>query len=267
MKHITRNTNQFLNIVSGSADVDFVDNKMTVVVSEKDVVIEELVCNEFVEIIIELKKDASLDYIAIQSEAGVNISRTVEVAENAAMRWFDINFSNGQTKISTVTKLIGDGARGETYGLFFASDTDEYDVYHATEHLASHTTSDMKVKGVVGGKGFVNYKGLIRIPEGSSGCEGYQKEDTLLLSKDAKIYAVPDLEIANNDVTCFHGVTTTHMSQEKLFYMQSRGLDTETAEHLVVRAHLGGVLDQLSEQKKETVLLLIDEKFGYGREE
>ena len=44
----------------------------------------------------------------------------------------------------------------------------------------------MVVKGILAGKAKCEYKGLVRITEGSSNCEGYQQEDTLLLSKKLK---------------------------------------------------------------------------------
>ena len=66
------------------------------------------------------------------------------------------------------------------------------------------------------------------------------------MSDKAAIDAVPDLEIANNDVSCSHGVTTTRLRKEDLFYVQSRGLSEKQAEKLMLYAHVGPVLDAIT---------------------
>ena len=68
------------------------------------------------------------------------------------------------------------------------------------------------------------YEGLIKIDKNAAGCEADQKEDTLLISPDAKMVATPNLEICNEDVRCSHGVSLSQLDAEKIFYFRRRGL-------------------------------------------
>jgi Fe-S cluster assembly protein SufD len=83
---------------------------------------------------------------------------------------------------------------------------------------------------------------------GAVGCSGYQQEDTLLISKEASVSSVPDLEILNNDVRCSHGVTTTHIDDLKLFYAKSRGMTNTDAERQFILGHVGVVIEKLPQK-------------------
>jgi Fe-S cluster assembly protein SufD len=198
---------------------------------------------------------AQLTYI-IQS-SGMNVERIITVQKNASSVVYDFQV---QVSARSHTRhiLAGEGARGEIRGVFIGGDSYVFDIATISEHRASHTTSDILVKGVLGGKAYARYEGMVRIQEGAQGCSGYQKEDTLLLSMDARIDAQPDLEIANNDVSCSHAVTTTRINPEKLFYARSRGISEDDAKKLFIEGHFSEVLEGLPRDAKESVILTYD---------
>lgn len=177
---------------------------------------------------------------------------TARVMRDAQIVWFDMNIDGRITKHSIVSHLIAAGADARTYGVFAGTDAQVYDLYTATEHLASHTTSDMFVRGVLGGTSSAVYRGLVKVHPGAATCQGYQQEDTLLISKEASVSSVPDLEILNNDVSCSHGVTTTHMDDLKLFYARSRGMSRADAERQFVLGHVGAVIAKLPTALQQT---------------
>jgi hypothetical protein len=59
---------------------------------------------------------------------------------------------------------------------------------------------------------------------------------TILLTDKARIWAMPSLEIIADDVVCAHGATVSDLSQEELFYLRSRGLDTTMSRNLLMYA-------------------------------
>ena len=99
------------------------------------------------------------------------------------------------------------------------------------------------------------YRSLIDIRANAFNAVGHQKEETLLLSPNAQISSVPDLEIANNEVSCSHGVSTTTIDDESLFYFQSRGMDTETAKQAILHGHLGAIVDMIDNETLRTDIL------------
>ena len=100
-------------------------------------------------------------------------------------------------------------------------------------------------KGVLNGEAKAVHKSAIDIARAASKSEGYERQDTLLLSSSARIQAVPTLQIHTNDVRCSHGATVTRLRPEHLFYLLSRGCSREAAEKLFISGHVAPVLDKI----------------------
>ena len=77
--------------------------------------------------------------------------------------------------------------------------------------------------------------------------DAQQTNKNLLLSREALVDSVPQLEILADDVKCKHGSTTGQLDPAALFYLRSRGIGEDAARSLliyafasdVVRAHQG----------------------------
>lgn len=222
-------------------------------------IVEHLKTKIYLGLIIDVvvEDNARLNYVINQdtnTHAKNTILRHAVVKESATIAWFDIELGSQMTISSITTNIVGEKSRAYTYGLFSGNNNQVFDLYAATVHNASETYSNMMTKGVLNESAKGIYRGLVRVPEGSYKCEGYQQADTLLLSDKAEIDSVPDLEIANNDVKCSHGVTTTNINKEKLFYLKSRGINEEEAKKLVIQAHISPIIDMLpNEEIKKTV--------------
>jgi len=59
--------------------------------------------------------------------------------------------------------------------------------------------------------------------------------DGLLLDDKSRTSTVPYVEVDENDVTIAHEARVGRISDEDLFYLQSRGLDEKEAMALIVR--------------------------------
>jgi Fe-S cluster assembly scaffold protein SufB len=96
----------------------------------------------------------------------------------------------------------------------------------------------LRLRGVLDGSARAVARGLIRIGPGLPGCVGRQKEEILLLSKQASVAAMPDLEVASHEVTCGHAAAIGRPDPEKLYYMESRGLTRTEAMRLYAEGFL-----------------------------
>lgn len=268
-KYVVRISKEVSGVVGINIDqtVDNVLGYMLVIIENgANVTIRETRTNKnfqgiMVDVVVEAQ--ANCTYIvennAVKSSYTFGV-HTARVLRDASIKWFDINAGSKITKHSIVSHLAEPGANAETYGVFAGSVEQVYDLYTATEHLASHTTSDMFVRGVLDDASSAVYRGLVKVHEGATGCQGYQQEDTLLLSDKTSVSSVPDLEILNNDVSCSHGVTTTHIDDLKLFYARSRGMTRADAERQFVMGHVGAVFEKLPYELQEEFLTLIENK-------
>jgi len=211
---------------------------------EKDarITIEEASAGDDRDLTLDLhvSEKAEVSYRAVQDAKGADFAyRRAWVSTGGRLTWQDIAFGGSFGRSFVKTRLIGERAEVEVKGHFFGTGEQELDIFHQVLHEASRTRSDLSTRGVLNGSAKTVYRGLIRIEEGAVGCVGRQKEDTLLLSDKAEIDAVPNLEIANDDVQCSHAATTGRLDDEKLFYLMSRGLDRQMATHAYVEGFIG----------------------------
>ena len=256
-----KDTQQCIAIVSGEAIITQDDTTIHIVIpaGSRTVIEELIISNMTVAIHLIVEAGAELLYYAYQHCANTTIHRKANVAKHASITWFDIVVNATDVTSHMKTSLCESGARASVYGLFFGSQTQRHTIHHEMHHSASHTTSSITTKGILDGQASVSYNGLIAIEPNAQGCSGYEQAHTLLLSRDARLYGVPQLAIANNDVRCSHGFTTTYVDDQTLFYLTSRGVDTNTARQMLVCAHVQSIIDQMETQKKQAMETLIGE--------
>lgn len=176
--------------------------------------------------------------------------RVVKVERGARVKYLDLQIGSGSNEknIETIVELMGEGAEVELLGLFAGQQNDNFKISHTVIHAAPRTVSRLDSKGILTGASFAHQISKIAILPNKPGCAGDERSDTILLSDNARVIAVPELEIGNNDVTCKHAVTTTRLNKEKLFYLASRGLDKNTSRALLIEAHLNIILEQIPEK-------------------
>ena len=141
--------------------------------------------------------------------------------------------------------MAGDGARSFMYGLYYSHGDQKFEHYTSQDHVAPHCTSDLLYKGALDDKSQALYYGTIRIRPNAFKSDAYQANRNLTLSPNARALPNPQLEIENNDVRCTHGATVGRVSDEHLFYLQSRGIPIEEARRLIVFGFFNQVLDQV----------------------
>jgi Fe-S cluster assembly protein SufD len=82
-----------------------------------------------------------------------------------------------------------------------------------------------------------------------------------MLSDKARSDANPILLIDENDVTAGHAASIGQVDPEDMYYLQSRGLDQDTAERLVIRGFLGKVIAEIPVKAvRDEIIAVIDGK-------
>ena len=133
----------------------------------------------------------------------------------------------------------------EGYQSSFYSDTayicqeNQYlDMNQVVVHKGKKTVCDMKTHGTAKDAATKTYRGTIDMIKGCAGSVGNEIETTLLLSPQAVVKAAPIILCGEEDISAEHGSTIGKLSNEMLFYMNSRGIDQKTAEELLTRAKI-----------------------------
>lgn len=125
-------------------------------------------------------------------------------------------------------------------------------------HCGKNTQSRLIVKSIVTDNASFMYDGMIRIQKDASQTYALQNNKNILLSSMAKVISIPNIEVLNYDVQCYHGAAISKFDQEQIQYMQSRCLPAPMIKQLLVQAFFAEVLDMY--EKKEFILSTIYEK-------
>lgn len=135
-------------------------------------------------------------------------------------------------------QLVGAGAEIAVSAVGWLSDDQQWEIVTRQEHQAPHTKSRVTVRLVHADRASSIYQGAITIAAQASESEAFQDHKALLIDTGAHAYARPTLEAQTNDIQCGHGSAIGYLDQEQLWYLQSRGIDLDRAQTILVAAFL-----------------------------
>ncbi len=153
--------------------------------------------------------------------------------------------NSGVTMLYPCSVLIGERARSDFIGIAFAADNQNQDTGHKVYHLASNTKSTVQSKSISKGSGITIYRGVLKIKKGSKNCKSNVQCDALMLDSESKSDTIPYIEINDNTADIGHEATTGKISEEQIFYLQSRGLSSDDARKMVVSGFIEPMVKEL----------------------
>ncbi|PMB42874.1 Fe-S cluster assembly protein SufD [Fischerella thermalis CCMEE 5205] len=106
-------------------------------------------------------------------------------------------------------------------------------------------TSRQLHKTIVGDRAHAVFNGKVFVPKLAQLTDAAQLNRNLLLSSKARVDTKPQLEITADNVKCAHGATVSQLEDDEIFYLQSRGIDEESARSLLVHAFAAEIINQL----------------------
>lgn len=193
------------------------------------------------------------------------VKKRASILRDSSINWLDCCFGSKITTSEITTNLDGEGSETNNYGAFFGDENQQFDLVVNSIHNFPHTNSDIFSKGALSDYSKCIYHGLVKIQKNAIGSNGYQKEDTLLLSSNATADAIPDLEIDNSDVKCSHGATIGRIDEDKLFYLRSRGFNKHEATKLYIKGFFNELINKMKIKKlRENMNNLIEDKMKHG---
>jgi Fe-S cluster assembly protein SufB len=199
-----------------------------------------------VEIIV--KKGARVRYTTVQnwSKNVYNlVSKRALVQENGIMEWVDFNSGSKLTMKYPSAVLAGKGAKLEMLSLVMAGPNQYLDCGGKAIHLASDTSSVINSKSVSFKGGITSYRGLVKIASGVKGVRSKTVCQALILDEKSKSETYPAISAIGSNSEVSHEATVSRLSEEQIFYLQSRGIDKGQAEAMIVNGFIKPLIKEL----------------------
>jgi len=223
-----------IRLVSSESNTSEPKVKVKTGSNSKLCLIEEVSGKALSQISFELDAGARVEHLQMNSGAlFVHSDSLATLAKDANYRNFIFNLEGGFTRRNTETRLLESGAHAESYCLYLVNGSEHSDIFTKIEHLSPDTTSEQLAKGILGDTSKGIFTGKIHIHPDAQRVYSSQLNKNLLLSKKAQAHSQPQLEIFADDVKCSHGSTTGQLSDDEIFYLESRGIPHEKARTLL----------------------------------
>lgn len=175
-------------------------------------------------------------------------TKRVEIGRDAHCGWFPIHLGGHLIKQTLDIVTAEQGADMRHNGIYFTEGDEHLDLFSTDLHEKGNTTGDTVWKGVVSGKSRASYEGLIEIVEGAQGTNTYLQTHSVMLSKQAKVDAIPSLIVKTDDVSASHGGTVGEIDEAQVFYMRSRGISREEAIRVLVEGFFEPIVSQFEDE-------------------
>lgn len=184
-----------------------------------------------------VKRGAKCKYSTIQnwSKDVYNlVTKRAIVEENGVMDWVDGNVGSGVTMKYPSCILLGDNAVGNSISIAYAKENQHLDAGAKMIHIGANTRSNIVSKSIADEGGIANYRGKVKIAESAKNSYASIKCDTILLSDNAISDTYPINEVNNDSSKLEHEATVSKISEEKMFYLRSKGLTENQAKEMLI---------------------------------
>lgn len=192
-------------------------------------------------------KNSKCRYTTIQNWAN-NIYNIVTkraiVDENGLMEWIDGNIGSKINMKYPTCILNGNGAMGTCISIGVADNYQIQDTGARMIHNAPNTKSNIIAKSISSNNGNATYRGTVRIKENAYNSIANVKCDTIILDKTAKSDTIPKNICMNDTSVIEHEATVSKISDEKLFYLKTKGIDENKAREMIIM----GFIDEFKEE-------------------
>ena len=164
--------------------------------------------------------------------------------ENSKISWTQVETGSAVTWKYPSCILRGDGSVGEFYSVAVTKGKQQADTGTKMLHVGKNTKSTIISKGISFGDSSNTYRGLVRINKGAEDSKNYTQCDSLMLDNSRAI-TLPIVMQNNNNSIVEHEASTGKLSEEKLYYLMSKGLSEEDAVNCVVSGFCKDVFQHL----------------------
>ena len=195
-----------------------------------------------------VKRGAKCKYSTIQnwSKDVYNlVTKRAIVEENGVMDWVDGNVGSGVTMKYPSCILLGDNAVGNSISIAYAKENQHLDAGAKMIHIGANTRSNIVSKSIADENGVANYRGKVKIAESAKNAYASIKCDTILLSDNAISDTYPINEVNNDSSKLEHEATVSKISEEKMFYLRSKGLTENQAKEMLIMGFISDFKKEL----------------------
>jgi len=200
--------------------------------------------------------DASIKYSTVQNwyagnEKGVGgifnfVTKRGECrGKRSKISWSQVETGSAVTWKYPSCVLQGDNSIGEFYSIALTNNFQKADTGTKMIHIGKNTKSKIVSKGISAGQSKNSYRGLVSISPNAEGSRNYSQCDSMLIGDKASANTYPYIQSKQPQSNIEHEASTCRISEDQLFYLQSRGIDFEESVSMLISGFCSDVFNEL----------------------
>ena len=180
--------------------------------------------------------------------------------KNSKISWTQVESGSAITWKYPSCILQGENSQGAFYSVALTKDKMQADTGAKMIHIGKNTKSTIISKGISAGESKNAYRGLVKVMPSAHGARNYSQCDSMLVGDKCAANTYPYIEVKNKTATVEHEASTSRISEDQLFYLQSRGIDPETSISMIVNGFCKEVFKKLPLEFSVEAVKLIEMK-------
>ena len=179
---------------------------------------------------------------------------------HSKISWVQVEAGSAITWKYPSCVLKGDHSEGRFYSVALTHDKMKADTGTKMIHIGKNTKSLILSKGISSNESMNAYRGQVQMNKKAHKARNYSQCDSMLVGNQARAKTLPLIEVNNSTAVVEHEASTSRLSKDQLFYLQSRGLSMEDAISLIVNGFCKEVFKQLPFEFSVEAVKLIEMK-------
>lgn len=179
---------------------------------------------------------------------------------NSKISWTQVEAGSAITWKYPSCILQGDNSEGAFYSVALTNHKMQADTGTKMIHIGKNTKSTIISKGISAEQSENVYRGLVKIMPSAKNARNYSQCDSMLIGDKCAANTFPYIDVKNPTATVEHEASTSKISADQLFYLQSRGVDPEKAISLIVNGFCKDVFKTLPLEFSVEAVKLIEMK-------
>ena len=165
--------------------------------------------------------------------------------ERSKISWTQVETGSAITWKYPSVLLQGDDSIGEFYSVALVKGRQQADTGSKMTHIGKRTKSTIIAKGVSAGRAENTYRGLVRVNPAADDAWNFTQCDSLLIGDQCGAHTTPYVEVKNKSAHLEHEAFTSRVSEDQLFYCNSRGISVEKAHSMIINGFCEEVFKKL----------------------
>jgi len=194
-----------------------------------------------------IKENAIVNHgmIAIsKGKSSLLAKRSVSQEVNSSYSFSFINQGWNLSRIEPEIVQVKGQADTDLRGLHIAQANQQLSTFSIIKFNGPNGNLNQLQKSMIEDNAHSIFNGIIEVPQVAQRTNAAQLSKNLLLTEKGQVDTKPELRIIADDVKCTHGATISELEEEEIFYLQSRGINSNEATKLIIKGYAKDILNQ-----------------------